>query len=494
MRCRRMISTTLPEAAAPSIVDRRHPPALWTLFRTEMWERFSYYGMRALLVLYLVKAVGYGRADALQVYATYTGLVYLTPIVGGYIADRLLGFRKAILIGGTVMILGNAAMAVPSLLHLALGLLIVGNGFFKPNISSLVGQQYLEKDPRRDAGFTYFYMGINVGAALAPLVAGWLGERVGWSWGFGAAAIGMALGVIQFAHGQSRFGTTGLPPGREGPAHLLPRDWLQVALLSLAAIPFVYAVLALLYTLIAVWAIVPAQVKVALPLVALGWLLLTAKRGGGRQDLERVLAIVVLGLFNVFFWMGFEQAGGTMNLFADELTDRVVFGWEIPTTFFQFVNPAAIILLAPVLSAFWTRIDRMPRAPTSPTKMGIGMIILGLGFVILAIAQRQANQFGHISPLWLTGVYIVHTIGELCISPVGLSMVTRVSPARMAGLMMGVWFGSFSIGNYLAGTLESLLAESKIPLYQFLVGSSIGSGLLLLAMVPLLRHWMHGRA
>ncbi|HEX4599141.1 MAG TPA: peptide MFS transporter [Burkholderiaceae bacterium] len=489
-----MISTPLPAAGAVPTVDRRQPRALPWLFLTEMWERFSYYGMRALLVLYLVKAVGYSRAEALQVYATYTGLVYLTPIFGGYIADRLLGYRKSILVGGTVMMFGNAAMAVPGLLHLALGLLVVGNGFFKANMATLVGQQYGQNDPRRDAGFTYFYMGINIGAGLAALLAGGLGERVGWNWGFASAAVGMALGVSLFARGQSRFGTTGLPPGREGPAHLLPRDWLQVALLSVGAIPFVYAVLALLHALVAVWAIVPAQASLALPVIALGWLLWSAQRGGGRQDLERVLAILVLGMFNVFFWMGFEQAGGTMSLFADQLTDRALFGWQMPATFFQAINPAAIILFGPVLSAFWTRIDGMPRAPSSPTKMAIGLIILGLGFSILAIAQRRADQLGPVSPLWLTGVYVVNTIGELCISPVGLSMVTRVAPVQMGGLMMGVWYGSFSIGNYLAGTSESLLAETKIPLYQFLVGSSIGAGLVLLAVVPLLRRWMHGRA
>jgi POT family proton-dependent oligopeptide transporter len=243
-----------------------------------------------------------------------------------------------------------------------------------------------------------------------------------------------------------------------------------------------------------VWTIIPAEAKIALPIVALGWVLWSAHRGGGRQDLECVLAILVLGVFNVFFWLGFEQAGGTMNLFADQLTDRVVLGWQIPTTFFQSINPAAIILLAPVLSAFWTRIDGMPRAPSAPTKMGLGLIILGLGFLILAIAQRRADQLGPVSPLWLTSVYVVNTIGELCISPVGLAMVTRVAPPRMGGLMMGIWFGSFSIGNYLAGTSERLLAATRIPLYQFLVGSSICAGVILVAVVPLLRRWMHGRA
>ncbi|HEX4585897.1 MAG TPA: peptide MFS transporter [Burkholderiaceae bacterium] len=489
-----MVSTALPEPAALSPGKLRHPRALWTMFFSEMWERYSYYGMRALLVLYLVHSAGYSREDALRAYATYTGLVYLSPIVGGYLADRFLGFRKSILIGATVMMFGHAAMAVPALLNVALGLLVTGNGFFKPNMTSLVGAQYGEKDPRRDAGFTYFYMGVNLGAFIAPLLAGWLGERVGWHWGFASAAVGMAFGLIQFAYGEDHFGTTGLPPGREGPARLLRRDWLHVALLSLAAIPFVYAALGLFAAVKSTWALVPWQVNVALPFVGLGWILFSARRSGGREDFERVLAIIVLGVFNVFFWMGFEQAGGTMNLFADSLTDRVVFGWQIPASYFQAVNPVAILALGPVMSAIWTRIDRSPRAPSAPAKMGIGMIILGLGFVLMAVAQQRADRLGQISPLWLTGVYVLHTIGELCLSPIGYSLVTRVSPTRMVGLMMGTWFCFFGAGNYLAGTLENLLAESKVPLYQFLVASSIGPGLALLALVPLLRRWMHGHA
>ena len=489
-----MITTSLPEAAAPPIADQRQPRALWNLFLTEMWERFSYYGMRALLVLYLTKALGYTRDDALAVYAVFTGLVYLTPMVGGYIADRFLGFRKAILTGGLVMMCGNLAMTVPALLHLGLGLLIAGNGFFKPNISSLVGRQYREKDPRRDAGFTIFYMGINLGAFVAPLVAGWLGERVDWRLGFGSAAVGMSFGLIQFTVWQARLGTTGLPPGREGPAHLLPRDWLHVALLTTAAIPFVYAALAVLAAAGTAWALVPLQLKIALPFVLIGALLARAGRAGGREDLERVLSIVVLGMFNVFFWMGFEQAGGTMNLFADKLTDRVVFGAQIPASSFQAVNPMSILVFAPILSAFWKRLDSTPRALSSPTKMAIGLVILGLGFVVMQVAQQRADLLGIVGPLWLLGVYVIHTIGELCISPVGLSMITRVAPEKMVGLMMGVWFGSFGVANYLAGRLESLLRGSGMPLYQFLATNAIGAGIVLLLMVPLLKRWMHGRA
>ena len=489
-----MVSTTIADPADAERAALRQPRALPTLFMSEMWERFSYYGMRALLVLYLVNAAGYSRGDALAVYAVYTGLVYIAPIFGGLLADRVLGFRKAILIGGTVMMFGHAAMAVPALLHPALGLLIIGNGFFKPNITSLLGTQYREKDPRRDAGFTYFYMGINLGAFIAPLVAGSLGERVAWHWGFASAAVGMAFGLAQFARGQERFGTSGLPAGRDGQTRLLARDWLQVVLLSLAAIALVYAVLALVGVAGAAWSAVPWPFKLLIPLVALAWVLVSAHRSGGRQDFERVGAIVLLGVFNVFFWMGFEQAGGTMNLFADRLTDRHLFGWDIPASYFQAINPLGILALGPVLSALWTRLDRTAHALSSPAKMGIGMIILGLGFVVMAIAQGRAERFGLVGPIWLIGVYLLHTIGELCISPIGLSMVTKVSPARMVGLMMGVWLCSFGAANLLAGNLERLLADSGMPLYQFLVGSSIGAGVLLLAVVPLLRPWMHGRS
>ena len=487
-----MVSAAIAEPGAAPSADPRQPPALWTLFRSEMWERFSYYGMRALLVLYLVKAAGYSRDGALAVYAVYTGLVYISPIIGGYVADRLLGFRKTILIGGTVMMFGHAAMAFPALLKPALGLLIIGNGFFKPNITSLLGTQYGEHDPRRDAGFTIFYMGINLGALLGGLVAGWLGEEIAWHWGFASAAVGMAFGLTQFAVGQERFGTSGMPPGRTGQTRLQRIDWIHVAALSAAAIPLVYAALALVDVAGSLWDAVAWQLKAAIPIAALGWVLRSARRSGSRDDFDRVLAIIVLGLFNVFFWMGFEQAGGTMNLFADSLTDRNVFGWEIPASVFQSVNPVWILVLGPVLSAFWTRVDRSPRALSSPTKMAAGMIILGLGFVVLAIAQDRAERLGAVSPLWLIGVYFVHTVGELCISPVGLSMVTKVSPARMVGLMMGVWFCSIGAANYLAGTLESRLTNSGIPLYVFLVGSSIGAGVALLAAVPFLKRWMHG--
>ncbi len=455
-----------------------------------MWERFSYYGMRALLVLYLVNALDYRRADALALYGLYTGLVYVTPIIGGYLADRWLGYRKAILIGGLVMAMGHFAMAFSALLHLALGLLIIGNGFFKPNISTLLGTLYGEHDARRDSGFTIFYMGINLGALLSPLVAGTLGEKIGWHWGFASAGVGMLFAVSQFVRGQGKLGSAGLPAGKH---RLDARDWIEVAALSAAAIPFVYAVGSAWHAIAPAWAGISTETKIGAAVAAFILFLLWQNKRCTREEWDRVLAIVIMGLFVIFFWMGFEQAGGTMNLFADKLTDRSMFGWEIPASYFQAANPLFILLLAPLFSALWTWWNRSRFALPTPAKMGLGLIVLGAGFVVLAFAQDRADALGKVGPQWLLGVYLLHTIGELCLSPTGLSMVTRLAPVRLAALMMGVWFGATAIADYLAGVLESLLKGSGIPLYWFLVATSFGAGVLLLAISPVLVRLMHGR-
>jgi POT family proton-dependent oligopeptide transporter len=476
--------------AGAAAARERHPVALPMLFFTEMWERFSYYGMRALLVLYLVNAIGYQRADALQLYATYTGLVYLTPILGGYFADRYLGRRKAILIGGITMALGHFAMAFAPLLHLALGLLIIGNGFFKPNISTLLGTLYREHDPRRDGGFTIFYMGVNLGAFLAPLVAGTLGEKIGWHWGFASAGVGMCLGLTQFLIGQHKLGKAGLPKGKD---RLDMRDWIEIFTISFAAIPVVYFVLATWGTVGPVWNAVPTGLKIALPVLLLGGLLTYIQRSCPSEEFHGSIAIMIMGLFVVFFWMGFEQAGGTMNLFADKQTERVMLGWEMPASYFQAVNPLAIVALGPLFSALWTRLDQSRFALPTPAKMGLGMIILGLGFVVLAIADGQAANGAKVGPQWLFLVYLLHTMGELCLSPIGLSMVTKLAPVRLVALIMGVWYTANAVANYMAGILEDLLKGSSFPLYWFLVGSSVGAGVVLLLITPLLKRLMHGK-
>jgi POT family proton-dependent oligopeptide transporter len=539
-----------------------HPPGLSVLFGAEACERFSYYGMRALLALYLVNQLRFPRQDALAIFGVYTGLVYLTPLAGGYFADKLLGRRKAVLIGGTLMALGHLAMAFESLLFVALGLLILGNGFFKPNISTIVGGLYTPEDRRRDSAFTIFYMGINLGAFLAPLVCGNLGEHVGWHYGFSAAAVAMFGGLGVFIWGQRWLGDVGLPP-RRVPARaqsgavapvapssrLLGRDYLDVALWVAGGTVLVLLTLALWAYIGPLWAVAGRKPKLALVLalivVASWWLF----RGTSRDERERLLALVVLCLFNIFFWMGFEQAGGTMTLFADKQTARVL-GWpeiavaavaqiaagvnvyrttrkeaagtalwlaiaiffvsgglatlgygiwsggrvEFAASQFQAINPLLIVALAPTFSLMWMRLDQGRWRTSTPTKMAIGMIVLGLGFVVMYAGQRLALARGQVAPGWLAAVYAIHTVGELCLSPIGLSMVTKLAPARTVSFAMGVWFGSSAIANYLAGTLEGMLEGLHVPIYAFLIASSIGPGLLLLALTPHLKRWMHGRA
>jgi POT family proton-dependent oligopeptide transporter len=486
----------------PGLIN--HPRGLYVLFFTEMWERFSYYGMRALLVLYLVSALEFTRDHALEIYATYTALVYLSPILGGYLADRCLGKRRAVLAGAIVMALGHFAMAFPALLYTALGLLIAGNGFFKPNISTMVGSLYGEHDNRRDAGFTVFYMGINLGGFLAPLVCGTLGEKVGWHYGFGAAGVGMLVGLWVFSRGGHSLGSAGLPHGRRpDETRLRPVDLRVVAITVILTVAAVGMTVLLWPLLAPVWnALTPLQTLAA----GLVLIILTAAGVRIRQrrqsprarepltrvDYQRITAMGIMAVFVIFFWMGFEQAGGTMNLFALNATDRQVQGWEIPASYFQSLNPLLILLLAPFFSIMWSRWDHSRLALSSVAKQGVGMIILGLGFALLAVADQRVASVGLVSPWWLVGVYFLLTTGELFLSPIGLSMVTRLAPAQLVSLMMGLWFTAIAIANYLAGTLEAILDKYDLPLYWFLVGSSVGAGALLLLLTPFIRRLMHG--
>ncbi len=569
----RVVSTTTatdPSAPAPDDAPAEHPGGLYVLFGAEAWERFSYYGMRALLVLYMTRHLHYDRAHALEIYALYTGLVYLTPLIGGSLADALLGRRKAVLIGGLLMALGHVAMAFESLLFIALGLLIVGNGFFKPNISTIVGGLYREGDTRRDGGFTIFYMGINLGAFFSPIVCGYLGEKVGWHVGFSAAAVGMLLGLGVFVAWQKLLGDVGLPPKRElvtkvagdgayregtvsTQAMLLTqKDYLDVGLWVAGGVGVVVAVVMGWGTVGPLWAQVPDVAKTALGLGAAGGVLYRLFRGSNAEEVQRLAVVLILCMFNIFFWMGFEQAGGTMTLFADARTDRnlgwvsmgvivaVILGaafniWRstreqihargfwlavsglfvvaaamvagpgikelvdtgtyvLPAAQFQAINPLLIVALGPLFSKLWIRLDSGRLRTSTPTKMAIGMITLGLGFVVMYLGQQLAGDSGKVSPNWLVAVYAIHTVGELCLSPIGLSMVTKLAPARVGSLAMGLWFFSSAIANYLAGRLESLLEHRHVPIYGFLVVSSIGPALLLLALTPLLKKWMHGRA
>lgn len=474
-----------------------HPRGLSTLFLTEMWERFSYYGMRALLVLYLVNALDIPREHALEIYATYTALVYLTPMFGGYMADRWLGQRRSVVIGAVVMALGHFAMAFPALLYYAMGLLVAGNGLFKPNISTMVGRLYGEQDPRRDGGFTIFYMGINLGAFMAPLVTGTLANELDWHYGFAAAGVGMLIGMLVFLAGAKRLG---LEP-------LSGRDWRLIIAVVAAVVLSVFAVVSLWTHVTSYWqglSIMPRvglAMAVLLVLASLPRLLQGMGHGQStrphqplsREEWQRIAAIVIIAFFVIVFWMGFEQAGGTMNLFADQKTDRHIFNWEFPASYFQSLNPLLILVLAPLLSRLWLVWDGSSHAVSVVSKQGLGMLLLGLGFVVMALAQQQSEQYGTVGPLWLVGVYFLHTVGELFLSPIGLSMVTKLAPAHLAGMMMGLWFGGTAVAEYLAGTLEAMLKGSDIPLYWFLVITSMGAGLILLLLNPLLMRMMHGR-
>lgn len=486
--------------------DSRQPSGLRVIFFAEMWERFSYYGMRSLLVLYLINSLSYTRDNALALYGIYTGLVYLTPIYGGAIADKYLGKRRAMLIGAFLMVLGHFCMAFESLLYVALGLLIVGNGFFKPNSSSMVGDLYgPEEEGKRAAGYSIFYMGINLGAFLAPLVAGTLGEKVGWHYGFACAGVGMTIGVIQLLMGQDKLGRAGLKE------HQNPVDISDVKLVLTwvgASVAFVCAVI-YGFEFLSPWLdLLSKTQKLILQLSLLGgilmYLLNSKQHSSGtlssinpesnapmsKSDWSRVLAIFIVMLFVIVFWTGFEQAGGTMTLFADQNTDRELFGFLIPASSFQAINPALIILLAPLFSIIWIKLDNSQYVLSDVGKQSIGMIVLGFGFVVMSHAQNLSDTLGRVGPEWLLIVYAIFTLGELMLSPVGLAMVSRVAPAKLSALLMGVWLLSSAVAGYMSGTLESILRNSGLSLYPFLATISISAGVILFILSPFLNKMM----
>ena len=497
--------------------SQKHPSGLWVLFFTEMWERFSYYGMRALLVLYLTSTLinggfAYAENHALEIYGIFTGLVYLTPILGGLLADRLIGQRKAIIIGGIIMGLGQVAMSYSEAvagtanvstddmmvlreywLFIGLGLLILGNGFFKPNISTLVGRLYADGDPRKDAAFTIFYMGINLGAFLAPLVAGYLGESIGWSWGFGSAAVGMFIGTFWFWTQESKLGTIGFGPKRTFKslkAKMNGRDWLEILVWVAGLVAFVYLFVKTWWTLPEATTSAIIRISIFVAIAAVVYIVI--KNTTGKTEWSRIGAILVFSVFNIFFWSGFEQAGGTFNLFARDLTDRMIGDFELKASWFQSINAIAIVALAPLFSMLWVGLGRYN--PSTPVKFSFGLLFLSLGFVVMFTADSIASPQNLVSPMWLVGVYVLHTIGELCLSPIGLSMISKLSPPRITSLMMGLWFASIALANYMAGILRGLL-ETLMPgmnLFLFLVITSGSAALLMFAISPWLKKMMRG--
>jgi len=426
-----------------------HPRGLSTLFFTEMWERFSYYGMRALLILYMTAPVtanglGFDTPRAAAIYGWYTFGVYAAAIPGGWVADRLLGQFRSVLWGGIIISLGHFSLAVPSLpfFYLGLTLIVIGTGLLKPNVSTMVGSLYQENDARRDAGFSLFYMGINVGAGVAPLVVGTLGQRLDWHVGFGAAGGGMLLGVAQYLLGKNR-----LEPGMQR--------------LDRSA------------------SVVRAGVAGA------------AVKSFTAAERKRIAAIGVFFVAAILFWGAFEQAGSSLNLFADRMTRLTVFGWPFPSTWFQSLNSAFLIILAPVFAWVWIRLG--PLEPSSPAKFTLGLLFVGLGFLLLVPAAAMAQKGTLVSPLWLTGVYLLHTVGELCLSPVGLSVVTKLAPVRIVGLMMGVWFLATAFGNKLGGWVAGFFGQLPLPLlFGAVAGTTIASALVLLVLVSPVKKLMGG--
>jgi POT family proton-dependent oligopeptide transporter len=473
-------------ATLPAADDTRffgHPKGLALLFVAEMWERFSYYGMRALLVLYLIKQLGWPDARAYELYGTYTGLVWLTPMIGGWIADRFLGTHRALLIGGAIIAAGHFTLALPgqSAFYAGLGLVIAGTGLFKPNASTMVGQLYPPGDARRDRGYTIFYMGINTGAFVAPLVCSWLGETIGWHWGFGAAGVGMLIGLAAYAAAKRRYlGAIGdLPAGRAAGGATGDgtgiRGWH--ALLG-AAIGFALA--------FATGGLNPVALLTGTVIGAAMAAALLSSHGDERR---RVMALCLVVFFVIFFWMAFEQAGSSMNVFADRHTRRTLGSFTIPAGWFQSVQPLTLILFAPLVAAGWGWLATRNAEPSTPMKMAWGLVLVGLSFVVMAIGGRAADAGVQVSPWWLVAAYGLQSLGELAVSPVGLSYVSKVAPARLAALAMGLFFLSNAAANKAAGMLAARTEAigSLAGFFLLLVGTSIGAGLVLMVLVPTLR-------
>ncbi len=453
-------------------INKNNPHSLTTLFFTEMWERFSYYGMRALLVLYLVNSQNYSESDALHIYAVYTGLVYLTPLIGGYLADRFLGSQKAIFIGGLTMMIGHFLMAFPNFLYLAIGMLIIGNGYFKPNISTLLGRLYKPDDVRRDSGFSIFYVGINLGAFLAPLIVGYVGETINWHYGFAIAGFGMLAGLIQFYIGQNKIIKEDISSQSK---KLNPADWGIITLVSLINLPLILVILELNQIINDFFFEI-----LAILIILIFFYFITKKKQllAVKKDIKRIAYIGILSIFVIFFWMGFEQAGGSLTLFANNSVDRNFLGFVIPASFFQSINPLIIILIGPMIANFWLSVDRSKNKINTSQKMGLGLLLLASGFFLIMLVNNSSET--SISLWWLVGVYFLHTMGELCLSPIGLSMVSKVSPKKIASLMMGFWFLSSAVANFTAGKLPAILESNNLDLFTFLSVSSLVAGLVLI--------------
>jgi POT family proton-dependent oligopeptide transporter len=526
-----------------------HPKALFVLFFAEMWERFSYYGMRALLTLYMVQELfselSQNEADtkALGIYGSYTAMVYLFPVVGGILADKVLGFRKAVLFGGVLMMAGHFALALEGmffggnmqLFFISLAFIIIGNGFFKPNISSFLGSFYGLNDSRKDGAFTIFYMGVNIGALLSIVTCGYVGEQISWHYGFGLAGIGMMLGLVVFwLFGPKTFGKKGINPSslEDFPeidesadiALLNATKEERTEVLAIEAKSFVKVdnpklkrnqLLTIIGTLIFIpisaqflnLSNVVTWILIFLSIGILGVLLFMSSKQESKSGKERLWVVVVLFLFHSVFWALFEQAGGSITLFTARNIDRVVLGSEIPASIFQFFNAFFIMTLAPVFSWMWIKMRNSGKEPSTPMKFVLGLSLLALGFAFIVLGSQFFAVEGIVPVVFLVLMYLFHTMGELSLSPVGLSMITKLSPKKAIGFVMGAWFLSIALANKMAGLIGELTASedlgenaSQIETLEVYSNTYLiwgvavvgGAALILFFMVPTLRKWMNG--
>lgn len=488
-----------------------HPKGLFILFFAEMWERFSYYGMRALLIFYLTQHWLFSDQRSAIIYGAYTSLVYITPVLGGYLADKYLGQRKAVLFGAVLLTFGHFLMAFEgdggqnspylTVFWLALSFIIVGSGFLKANISVIVGQLYPRTDIRRDGAYTIFYMGINVGAAVGTIVAGYLGQTYGWAYGFGAAGIGMLLGLIVFVWGKPYLmgrGESAVPERLSRSVSGLKFEWWLYAA-GIAAVGVVWFMIQ--YQQIVGWLLGLS----GLALVA--YIVWTAVMKLPRDDRDRIFVIIFLVALQPLFWALFEQAGSSLNLFTDRHVDREILGFVVPAALFQSINPIYIVLLGPLFAWLWTYLGRRGWEPSTPAKFGLGLLQLGAGFLVL-VAGAYAVGTGDPTPvLFIFLIYLLHTTGELCLSPVGLSAMNRLAPAHMASLIMGAWFFATAGGNYIGGMIAAATGaehvggaetaatiEAKLrvlDVYQTIGWISVGVGVLVMILAPIVKRYMH---
>jgi len=494
--------TTVKATAADPALDTGffgHPKGLSTLFFTEMWERMSYYGMRALLVLFMTaslqeEGLAFTVAASTAIYGLYTGAVYFLGLPGGWIADRLLGGQRTVWYGGIVIMCGHIVLAIPNDNTFFIGLILVasGTGLLKPNISALVGHLYGTEDVRRDGGFALYYMGINMGSVLGYTVCGYFGENIGWHWGFGAAAVGMAIGLIQYRKTIGNLGTASLEP--ESP--LTPAGtrtaWRVIVAIVAGVIVFTWLALS---GAISINPVVVAQYVAAtftlMFFVYYGYIYFMGELT--EPEKKRMWALFLVCLASACFWSGFEQAGSSLNLFGRDYTDRMIGSFEVPASWFQNVNPMFIVILSPFFAALWINLGKRMLSPSYGMKCAIGLIIMASGFIVMFFAAQVAAEGLRVAPYWLITTYFLHTVGELCLSPVALSAVSKLSPRRFAGQMMGVFVLTYSIGNIISGLLAGNFDPNNIQelpnLYLQIALFSIGIGIALALVSLKAKRW-----